>query len=80
MIVITLLFVAIATLVLLQVPNRSNLPSEYIVPVIVALLTKYAMGDWDKGFQWSMMDIVYWVAVLGLSYGIIFTYSSYQTK
>ena len=71
MIVITLVFVAIATLVLLQVPNRSNLPAEYIVPIIVALLTKYAVGDWDKGFQWSMMDIVYWVAVLGLSYGIV---------
>jgi hypothetical protein len=71
MIVITILFVAIATLVLLQVPNRSNIPAEYIIPVIVALLTKYAMGDWDKGFQWSMMDIVYWVAVLGLSYGIV---------
>ncbi len=70
MVFITILFVAIATLVLLQVPNRSNLPAEYIIPVIVALLTKYAMGDWDKGFHWSMMDIVYWVAVLGLSYGI----------
>ena len=80
MIVVTLLFVAIATLILLQIPNRSNLPTEYIVPIIVALLTKYSMGDWDRGFQWSTTDIAYWVAVLGLSYGIIFTYSSYQTK
>ena len=71
MIVVTLLFVAIATLILLQIPNRSNLPTEYIVPILVALLTKYSMGDWDRGFQWSTTDIAYWVAVLGLSYGIV---------
>ena len=70
-IILTLLFSSIATILLLFVENRSNLPSIVMIPLIVSLLTKYALGDWDKGFQWSLLDIAYWISVLGTSYIIV---------
>jgi hypothetical protein len=70
-IILTLLFSSIATILLLFVENRSNLPSIVMIPLIASLLTKYALGDWDKGFQWSLLDIAYWISVLGTSYIIV---------
>jgi hypothetical protein len=70
-IIMTLLFSSIATILLIFVENRSNLPSIVMIPLIVSLLTKYAIGDWDKGFQWSLLDIAYWTSVLGTSYIIV---------
>ena len=70
-VILTLLFSSIATILLLFVENRSNLPSIVMIPLIVSLLTKYALGDWDKGFQWSLLDIAYWISVLGTSYIIV---------
>jgi hypothetical protein len=65
---ITLLFSSIMTILLFFVENRSNLPSILIIPIIVSILTKYILGDWDKGFQWSLLDFAYWTSILGTSY------------
>jgi hypothetical protein len=56
---------------LLQFENKSNFPTEYIVPVITFLLVKYLLGDWDVGYQWSSSDVMYVLSILGVSYTTI---------
>jgi hypothetical protein len=68
---VTILFSSVASILLFFIQNRSNLPSILIIPIIVSLLTKYVLGDWDKGFQWSLLDIAYWASIFGTSYATI---------
>ena len=67
-IVKTILFVITTTIVLFMIPNKSNFPTNIIIPILVALLTKFSLGDWDKGFQWSFIDIFYWITLFGTSF------------
>jgi hypothetical protein len=71
----TVLFSILATILLFNVKNQSNLSPYIIIPLLVALLTKYSIGDWDKGFQWSTLDISYWICIIGSSYGVIYVLS-----
>ena len=71
----TIIFSVIATIVLFNIENSSNLSSFIMIPLIVALLTKYILGDWDSGFRWTMLDIPYWITIVGLSYGVIYMIS-----
>lgn len=64
----TLIFAAVVTGLLFMIPNKSNIPSGIAIPLLTALLTKYTMGDWDKGFRWTLTDILYWVSILGVSW------------
>lgn len=61
----------ILSFVFLQIPNKSNFPKEYMIPIIVALTTKYTIGDVDKGYQYTVSDIFYWVYILLLPYVIV---------
>jgi hypothetical protein len=61
----------IGTLIFIQIPNKSNFPKEYIIPLIMALIIKYSIGDLDTGYQWTYSDIFYWVYILGFSYIIV---------
>jgi hypothetical protein len=63
----TILLTVIITYILLQIPNNSNFSSVYIIPVITALIVKYVLGDWDRGYQWSLSDVVYWLSIIGTS-------------
>ena len=58
----------VASLVLCMIPNRSNIPDELIIPLIAALVSKLAVGDWDPGYQWSVVDLVYWPVLLLTAY------------
>jgi hypothetical protein len=71
-VLITVLFSICASILLLNVKNQSKFPSYIIIPLIVALLTKYTIGDWDKGYQWTMLDIPYWISIIGSSYGVVY--------
>ena len=64
----TLVFSVLLTTALYFLPNNSNLRKEYILPFIVALLTKYVLGDWDEQYIWSYSDVYYWGSVLLVSY------------
>ena len=64
----TLLFSVLLTTALFFLPNNSNLRKEYILTFIVALLTKYVLGDWDEQYIWSYSDIYFWGSVLLVSY------------
>ncbi len=72
----TLLFVVTASYILSRIPNKSNVPKGIMIPVIVALLAKYTLGDWDTGFAWTAIDPIFWGAVLGSSFGTVSAVSS----
>lgn len=72
----TVLFSIFVSILLLNVKNQSNFPSYIIIPLIVAPLTKYTIGDWDKGYQWTMLDIPYWISIIGSSYGAVYLLST----
>lgn len=71
-ILFTLFFSFATTIALSLIPNRSNIPSTLAIPFLVAGLTKYSLGDWDPGFQWTILDIPYWLSIIGVSYGTVF--------
>tara|TARA_E500000178_G_C16673223_1_gene595991 strand:+ start:34 stop:282 length:249 start_codon:yes stop_codon:yes gene_type:complete len=64
----TFLSTVFLSLLLFMFRNKSNFAPEYIIPIIVALLVKYLLGDWDKGYTWSSLDIQYWLFILIISY------------
>ncbi len=66
-----LLFVLILTIFFYYIPNKSNFPKKFIIPIIVALITKYSLGDLDKGYVYTISDIYYWGFILLVPYLII---------
>jgi hypothetical protein len=70
-IVVTLLFVIIVTFILFHIENKSNISSTIVIPILVSLITKYIIGDWDTGFQFTFLDILYWISLLGISYSTV---------
>lgn len=76
-ILITILFTIVASIVLFIIPNYSNFSSFIMIPLIVSLLTKYIVGDWDKGYKYTISDIFYWLSIIGTSYGVVYILSNY---
>ena len=70
-IIILLFFTSILTLFFLNCPNKSNFPKKIMIPIIVALITKYLIGDLDKGYQYTISDIYYWLLILLIPYIIV---------
>ena len=70
----TLIFAALITILFLFIKNKSNFPTVIILPLLVAAITKYVMGDWDKGYKWSVMDLYYWILIVCVSYFTIIIY------
>ncbi len=64
----TLIFVCFCSIFFLFIPNKSNFPTIIYIPLLVSLLTKYVVGDWDKNFQWSYVDFFYWISTIGTSF------------
>uniref|UniRef100_A0A6C0E6N0 Uncharacterized protein n=1 Tax=viral metagenome TaxID=1070528 RepID=A0A6C0E6N0_9ZZZZ len=63
--------VTIATVILLMFPNKSNMSIYLMIPLITSLIAKYIFGDIDKGFIWSISDIIYWLVLLASSIATI---------
>jgi hypothetical protein len=70
-IIFVLIFIIVATIFLKIIPNKSNFPEEIVIPIIVALITKYSLGDLDKGYKYTILDIFYWILILLVSYLIV---------
>lgn len=68
---ITVFFAVTITIILFYVENRSNVPSTVAIPILVSLITKYVIGDWDSGFQFTLLDISYWISILAVSYATL---------
>ena len=71
----TVSFTILTTILFLMIPNKSNFPKEIIIPVLVAGITKYSLGDWDKKFKWTKLDILYWITILAVSFLTIYLHS-----
>lgn len=63
----TILFVIVMSIILSFIENKSNFSSYIMIPLIVSLTTKYVIGDWDVGYAWTIMDLSYWVCLVGFS-------------
>lgn len=63
----TILFVVALSLLFTFVENKSNFSSYIMIPIIVAAVTKYVLGDWDDGYAWTKMDPPYWACLFGFS-------------
>ena len=70
----TLIFAAFITILFLFIKNKSNFPTVIVLPLLVAAITKYVMGDWDEGYKWSVMDLYYWILIVCVSYFTIIIY------
>jgi len=74
-ILVTVIFSICISLVLVNIENRSNLSSFIIIPLLTMLITKYVLGDWDMGFQWTILDMFYWISIIFTSYSITLLFS-----
>lgn len=68
----TIGFSILMTILFLMISNKSNFPKEIIIPILVAGITKYSLGDWDKEYKWTYLDILYWITILGTSVTTIY--------
>ena len=59
MILETILVVIILSILFSFVENKSNFPNIVMIPIIVGSITKYILGDWDTGYDWTLSDIFY---------------------
>ena len=64
----TIIFTILISLIFNNIPNKSNFPKEYIIPLLTVFITKYVIGDWDIGSKYSYKDIYYFLILLLLSY------------
>lgn len=48
-----------------SIPNtKSNINPILMGALIAGLVVKVLVGDYDKGFQWSLSDIVFWTVTM----------------
>ena len=73
----TLIFVCFCSIFFLFITNKSNFPTIIYIPLLVSLLTKYVVGDWDKNFQWSYLDFFYWMSTVGTSFFTILLFERF---
>jgi hypothetical protein len=60
-----------STLLFFNIPNKSNFPKKYIIPIIVSLIIKYSLGDLDKGYNYTICDVYYWFMILFIPYAVV---------
>lgn len=60
-----------STLLFFNIPNKSNFPKKYIIPIIVSLIIKYSLGDLDKGYNYTIYDVYYWFMILFIPYAVV---------
>jgi hypothetical protein len=70
-IILISLIALILTLLFFYIPNKSNFPKKYIIPIIVSLIIKYSFGDLDKGYRYTISDIYYWLIILLVPYIVV---------
>jgi hypothetical protein len=70
-IVIISVLAVFLTLLFFHIPNKSNFPKKYMIPIIVSLIIKYSLGDLDRGYSYTVSDIYYWFIILFIPYAIV---------
>ena len=59
------------TLLFFYIPNKSNFPKKYMIPIIVSLIIKYSIGDLDKSYSYTVSDVYYWFMILFIPYAVV---------
>jgi hypothetical protein len=70
-IIMIIFFTSILTLFFLNIPNKSNFPKKMMIPILVSLIIKYSMGDLDKGYHYTSLDILHWILIIFIPYMIV---------
>ena len=70
--VLSSIFIIISTIILNLLPNKSNFNKLYIIPIISSILSKYIIGDWDLGYNYTFYDLLFWIYNLLLSFVILY--------
>ena len=65
------LFAIVLTILFFYIPNKSNFPKKYIIPIIVSLIIKYSFGDFDKGYTYTISDLYYWFLIIFIPYMVV---------
>lgn len=55
------------------IPNKSNFNKLYFIPIIALIIIKYTLGDLDKNYIYSILDIYFVFIVTISSYLTILT-------
>lgn len=59
------------TLLFFYMPNKSNFPKKYMIPIIVSLIIKYSLGDLDKSYSYTVSDVYYWFMIVLIPYAVV---------
>ena len=51
-----------------RVPDQSNfdklIGTDLLLPIVITMfIVKYVAGDWDTGYQWSLLDLLFWIVI-----------------
>ena len=66
-----IIYIIVTIFTLLFFTNKSNISSEYIIPIIIILQVKYYFGNWNKDF-YNYKNIIYWICIAIGSYLSVF--------
>lgn len=76
--IIVTISIVVFTLIFDNIKNKSNFSKYIMIPLIVAILTKYIVGDFDNGYIWTFSDGLYWIYIFLLSYIILLCFSQFK--
>ena len=76
-IIITCILSILLSIILYFIPNKSNYSHYFMIPVIVILLIKYTLGDWDKGRIYTYKDILFYLVLGSISIITVYILSNY---
>ena len=69
---IIIIYIIATICMLLFFTNKSNISSEYIIPIIIILQVKYYFGDWNNKDFYNYTNLIYWICIVISSYLSVF--------
>ena len=71
-ILLTIISTIITTIFYYFIPNKSNISKYYIIPILVVFIVKYVLGDWDKGYSYTYIDLLFLLSIILFSSSTIY--------
>ena len=72
-----IIFTILATILFFLIPNKSNINKLIIIPLIVYLLAKFLIGDFDKESTYSASDIYHFSIIILVSISTLLLLTNY---
>ena len=67
----SILLTIITTLILLLLENKSQIPHNYAIPIVVSGILWYVIGNLNTKKMYSVDNFIYWIVIMLLSYIVI---------